>query len=175
MVDLLPLPNMEITETYAIFLGSLFLSILLINVLRKAMKLIKNTWLLLSKFLFYSNFIRRHRLIGPWRYSIVISHLTLLAINILCLIFRVASVSEAGVRAGRLSLVNMILLFSGPSFSFLADLWGVSLCTYKSLHRSAGIVSLALALVHAFIFIAARDSPTLSSVENLYAVIVGTL
>ncbi len=95
-----------------------------------------------SKHITYPYFLHRHRLLGPWTRSDVLIQLIYITTNNLCLGFRVPILSKAGLRAGNLSLANMVPLFAGPHLSFLADVLGFRLDSYRYVHRSAGTVAI---------------------------------
>lgn len=65
-------------------------------------------------------------------------------------------------------------LFLGAHISFLSDLFGVSLKSWRLVHRSAGIMSFSLMLLHILIVVASRVSFSLSVPENLYGLIGGS-
>ena len=65
----------------------------------------------------------------------------------------------------------MIPLFAGPHLSFLADMLGFRLATYRRVHRSAGLMSFALLLFHILSIAVQRTSFSLSVPEHLYGMI----
>ena len=89
-----------------------------------------------------------------------------------CLGFRASSLAMAGVRAGNLLLINLITLFLGPHLGFLADALGVSLSTFRHIHRFAGLMALGLVLFHAIVIITSPTPFALFYVKNLSAVVV---
>jgi len=105
----------------------------------------------------------------------VLAQLIYIAVNVFCFSFRASSISQAGLRAGTLSIVNLIPLFAGLHISFLADLLGVTLATFRQIHRSAGVMSVLLALFHVPVAVASRSSFALALPQNLFAVIVSAL
>lgn len=131
----------------------------------------KRMWLFLVKWLLYSNLVDRHKFLGPWPIGTVFAQLLYITINIFCLVFRVSSISEAGLRAGRFTLINMIPLFV-PYFSFAAAFFGASLRTYKRMHRSSGIMSFTFGILHTLIMISRSKSLSLTSRRGLFAFIV---
>jgi len=66
----------------------------------------------------------------------------------------------------------MILVFAGPHLGFLADLLGLSMSTYRHLHRSVAIMSCSLTLFHVLVAVALHPSFGLDLPQNLFAVIV---
>jgi hypothetical protein len=66
-------------------------------------------------------------------------------------------------------------LFIGPHLSFLADMLGVSLSTYRNIHRSMGVVSFALLLFHVLTVVIEGTSFSWSLPENLFRLIVSLL
>jgi len=75
--------------------------------------------------------------------------------------------------AANLALINMMPLYLGPHLSFLADLFGISLKSFRIVHRSAGVMSFVLMLLHIFVVIARGIGGfSLRVPENLYGVVV---
>lgn len=134
---------MENTQAYTISIGGFVLMALLIHLLLRSADVMNRMWLFLVKWLFYSNLIDRHKFLGPWPIGTVLAQVVYITVNIFCMVFRVSSISEAGLRAGRFTLINMIMLFV-PYFSFATDLFGTSLHAYKCVHRSSGIMTFTL-------------------------------
>lgn len=60
----------------------------------------------------------------------------------------VQSMSEAGTRAARLSLVNLIPMFLSGGYEFGSRVLGVSLSTYGAVHRTVGIMAVVQAAIH---------------------------
>lgn len=56
--------------------------------------------------------------------------------------------SEAGTRAARLSLVNLISMFLSGGYEFGSRVLGVSLSTYGAIHRTVGIMAVVQAAIH---------------------------
>lgn len=139
---------MDITQIYAIAAGGIFFMFILANCLHYISQLIKHASFFTFKHLIYPYLLNRHRFFGPWTRASVLVQLTYMTLNVFCVTFQVSTVSQAGLRAGTLSLINMIPLFAGPHHSFLADLLCVSLNAYRSVHCSAGLMSFVLALFH---------------------------
>lgn len=83
-----------------------------------------------------------------------------IALDIFCITFRVTPLSEAGDKAGTLSVDDMPPLFFILHLSFLADLLGLLLSSYRWIHRSAGLLSFALVTLH--LLAAAHSDPPYS-------------
>jgi len=122
---------MDITQKYAAAAGSVFFIFILVNLLPHITPLIGHVSLLASKYLTYPHPIHRYSFLGPWSPADGLVQLIYLTANVFCFSFRVSTISEAGLRAGTLSVINTIPLFAGPHLSFLADQLGVSLRTYR--------------------------------------------
>jgi hypothetical protein len=146
---------MDITQAYALAAGGTFSILLLINLLPYIKPSVTH---FTSKHLTYLCLLHRHRLSGPWSRADVLVQLIYLTVNVFCLSFRVSDFSKAGLRAGTLSLVNMIPLFAGPHLGFLADMLGVPLKVYRLAHHSAGLMSFLLMPVHVLSVVARRES-----------------
>jgi hypothetical protein len=146
---------MEITRVYAVVVGGIaaaFLSMTLISLLAPYV------FLQISKQFVFLYVLDRHALIGPWSAADVLLQVIYLTANLFCISFRVANLSEAGLRAGTLSLINLGPLLSGPHLDFLADLLGLPLKAYRCVHRSAGLVAFALAVFHVLAAAATKSS-----------------
>jgi hypothetical protein len=55
-------------------------------------------------------------------------------------------------------MINLILLFVAPYLSTLADLLGVTLSTFRQIHRSAGVMAVLLTIFHLLVIIASQPS-----------------
>lgn len=168
---------MEITLGYAIAAGGILLVLALINLFPLLPQLIsfaRPFFRRASRYLIYRYLIGRHRFLGPWTFADVIIQLVYIGVNSFCLGFRFPSIATAGIRAGNLSLINLIPLFLGPHLSFLADLLGVSLRTFRHIHCSVGLISLGLVLFHSLVIFTSRTAFALRGTQNIYAVVVST-
>jgi hypothetical protein len=166
---------MDVTLGYAIAAGGVLFIPVFIHLLPRLSYLIsfappRLRWML--KYLIYLYLVRRHRFLGPWTLADVIIQLVYIGGNSFCLSFRVSSIAMAGVRAGNLLLINLVALFLGLHLSFLADTLGVSLSTFRHIHRSAGLMALGLVLFHAIVIITSPAAFALSGAKNLSALVV---
>ena len=166
---------MEISTVYAITIGGCFGLLLLINSLPLIARLVRYLSPLMSKYLIYRNVLYRHRFLGPWSRAGVLVQLIYIAGNICCLKFWNTTISQAGLRAGTLAVINLMPVFAGPHLSTLADLLGVSLSMFRQIHRSAGVTAVALAIFHVLVMVTSQPSFSLDLPQNLFAVIVGSL
>ena len=163
---------MDNAKAYAIGIGSGFVLLILINFSPHVRLFMKKTSIWTNKYFAYPELVRRHRYIGPWSPADVVLQMCYVAINVFCLSFKTTSVQMAGLRAGTLSLVNMIPLFAGFHISFIADILGIRLALYRLIHRSAGTMSIILLVLHVLTAIASRNAFPLQVVENLWGLIV---
>lgn len=166
---------MEITQVYAIATGGIFTFLILVHFRPYMQSFLKTTSLLVSQYLTYPQLIRRHRYLGPWSWADVLLQLFYITVNAFCVGFKVQDIQIAGLRAANLSLINIIPLFAGPHLNFLADILGVSLNTYRRVHRSVGIMSFVLLLFHVLTVMASRNSFPLRVAENMWGVIVSLI
>lgn len=153
-------------------MGGVFGIYFLIAILPYLMPFMEKISLLAFKHLIYRHFLRRHRFLGPWTPADILIQLVYIAINSYCLGFWESPISRAGLRAGNLSLINMMPLFLGPHLSFPASLFGVSLDTYRLVHRSAGLMSVILLLFHVLTAVAVGTAFPLSESANRNGLIV---
>ena len=124
-----------------------------------------------SRYFLYCYLVPRYQFVGPWTWAEVMIQMLYIGINSFCLGFGFPSITAAGIRAGNLSLINLIPLFLGPHLNFLADLFDVSLTAFRCFHRSAGLMSFGLFLFHTIVIFASRTSFTSRGTRNIYAII----
>jgi hypothetical protein len=164
---------METVDIYAICVGGIFAVFFVLTFRPYLLQFVKYIILLLCKVLTYPQILRRHSSLGPWTPAGLIVHTAYITANVYCLEFWKLTATKVGLRAANLALVNMMPLFLGAHLSFLADLFGVSLKTFRMVHRSAGMMSFALVLLHVLVVIARGVGAfSLSVPENLYGLIV---
>jgi hypothetical protein len=82
-----------------------------------------------------------------------------------CNFVGIQSLPEAGSRAARLSLINLISLFISGGYEFGARLLGVSLGVYGAFHRTVGFVTVMQATIHVVITAKTRS---ISASDNLH-------
>lgn len=106
--------------------------------------------------------LRRHHWIGPWGLGSTLISLLYVTANIvsLCLAWSkptqlgrpvslsLVTLKTAASRSGYLSLINLTFLYLSPHLAFLADKFGLSLETYRRVHRAFGTMSFGLFLFH---------------------------
>jgi hypothetical protein len=166
--------GIDLTEGYAIAAGGILFMLVLVELLPHFRRFGGVVYLWISKHFIYPYALNRHRGIGPWSRATVLIQLAYFTVNIFCLGFRISSVSKAGLRAGNLSLINLIPVFAGPHQGFLADRIGVSLSQLRRIHQSTGLMSFSLALFHVLVAVADKASFPLSRSQNLFTIIVST-
>jgi hypothetical protein len=157
---------------YALSVGGIFTFLLLVNALPGFQASLAFARRLALQHLVFPQLLRRSRYLGPWSPADVLVHVCYVAANSCCVGFRAASLSEAGLRAARLSLINMAPAFAGPHLSFLADVLGVSLGTFRRIHRSAGSVSVLLLAFHVAMVVVAKTPFPLQVTQNMWALVV---
>lgn len=165
---------MEITKVYAVALGGTFCMLLIISGLPLIVRCVRYLTPFVRTHLVYNNVLDRHRLLGPWSRAAVIIQLIYVLGNVSCLRLWDTTVSQAGLDAGTLAIINMVPLFAIPQLSTVADLLNVSLSTARQLHRSAGVLSAALLILHILVMVASRPALRLSIRGDLFALIVST-
>jgi hypothetical protein len=163
---------MDFPQLYAIAAGGVFVILIIIKHFPSIKRLIRLLILLASEHLTYPLVLRRYRFLGPWSRADVLIQLAYLAINIFLITFGITSFKDAWTRAGTVSVVNLMPLFFGFHLSFLADLLGVSLSTYRRIHRSVGSMSFLVGLFHVLAAVQSNSSYSLDASKNLYGLIV---
>ncbi|KKZ67222.1 hypothetical protein EMCG_07088 [[Emmonsia] crescens] len=75
-----------------------------------------------------------------------------------CNFLGVHTVTQAGSRAAQLAMSNLVPALYSSSHGFGSQLFGISLRSYESIHRTVGLMVLIQSLVHAVITIHASES-----------------
>ena len=127
----------------------------------------------------YRYILHRHRLVGLWSRASVLLQLIYIAGNITCISLgvshsrlQISTLSQAGLRAGTLSTINLIPLFVGPHLGSLVDLLGVNPSAIQQIHRLAGVMAVLLAVFYTLVAIGSLLSFRLDLPQNIFAVIV---
>ncbi|KAH1894043.1 hypothetical protein KXW40_005924 [Aspergillus fumigatus] len=164
---------MEATSVYGIAAGGIFIvlvSVRLISLLLRYTSVV-SVWIAIH--LIYPYLLGRHRLVGPWTRVSVIGHLIYVAANVFVLCFQPSTIANIGHRAGRLSLINMAVLFAGSPLVYLADIIGVSLRASRRIHRATAWMSGMLLACHVTIMvIMGWGDFNIQKIDNIFAIIV---
>jgi hypothetical protein len=119
-------------------------------------------------------FVYRRRWLGFGTPAEVLVPLIYVAINVgiffASIVF--STLQVAGLRAAYLSLINLAPALAGLHLGFLADVLGISLLTFKSVHRSAGVVSFLLLACHLSAVAILKIAFPINVAQNLFGVIV---
>jgi len=166
---------MDTTTFYAIAAGGTITVLLIVRFVAYLAKLLTpcSTWL--HKHVLLPLIVRRHRFLGPWTRAQVSSQLIYLAANIFCLSFRTSKVAQASVRAGHLSLINMMPAYFGCHLSFICDILGVPPSAYRRFHASTGIMSTVFALLHVIIHVAPKSPHIIDGSRGVYGLVVSSV
>ncbi|EAL91125.1 ferric reductase family protein [Aspergillus fumigatus Af293] len=163
---------MDALAIYAIVAGGIFAGLFLARTLSTLAKWSTFFSILLTRHLTLPFIVHRHQLLGPWTRASVLLHVSYAAINAFLVVFRAASLTGAGRRAGELALVNLIFPLSAIHLSNVADLLGISWGTCRKVHRATGWMATALLAFH--VVVAVQDhgfSFPLSEMQNLFTMI----
>jgi hypothetical protein len=164
---------MDATSVYGIAAGGIFIVLVFVRLISLLLRFTSVVSVWIAIHLIYPYFLGRHSLIGPWTRVSVIGHLLYVAANLFVLCFRPSTVANIGHRAGRLSLINMAVLFSGSPLVYLADIIGVSLRASRRIHRAAAWMSGMLLACHVTIMvIMGWGDFNIQKIDNIFAIIV---
>ena len=130
------------TQAYALTAGGILAIVLIARLFTNIYRflLYRTTFSLLRHFV-CPLVLRRHGLFGPMtRYQLFLQLCYLIG-TFVCNSIGVGSLAQAGLRAGSLSAIHFIPLFFGGHLSFVADIIGVSIQNYRSIHGSIGFMA----------------------------------
>jgi hypothetical protein len=157
---------------YAITGAAFTLLLLLLQAIVFLMRYLRPWLVLLRTHLVHALTLPPRFLPWSWTYAQVLLLLIYLAANVLCCYFDISTAQGASIRAARLSILNLIPIYFGPHFSFLCDLSGVSLHTYRIFHGLAATISLLLGLTHVVIDVVQSSTLNESGSLRPYGTIV---
>ena len=166
---------MEPTEAYSFGLGALSLVFMFINFRPYFTRILEIGHVWTSEWLIFPQLLDRHPLVGPWSALDVAVQVVYTGANLFCIWFQATSAGVRGLRAAKLSLINMVPLLAGPHLSFLADLLGIPLRTFRNFHGSAGCMSFVLLCFHALTVVFTRVPFSLHVDKNRFGLIVSLL
>ncbi|KXX74511.1 Ferric reductase transmembrane component 3 [Madurella mycetomatis] len=167
---------MELTQEYAMALGAAFLVLLLVNFRRVVRSLLHSLQLLLSR-VSYIRVLPRFTHLGPWHLNTALLFAIFLSANVYLTLFDGFKTfpARAGARAANLALINLVPAIAGPSQSFLASVFGLSLKTFQKIHRSLALVSFLLLSFHVGAALVDRPAFSLKVMRNIWALALGIL
>lgn len=157
---------------YAVAAGGTIVLLLFINSATHLTRFLEPFWTLIWKYFLLPTLVGRHRFFGPWTFAQVSFQLVYLVANIFCASFRVLTAKEVSVRAAHLSLINMMPAYFGFHLSFISDLLGVSLATYRLFHASTGTISVLFGLLHILIHAISKPSFQVGEPWQMFRLIV---
>jgi len=163
---------MDVPLTYAIAAGGSIVLLLFIHSATHLTRFLGPCRTLIRKYFLLLTLVGRHRFFGPWTFAQVSFQLVYLVANIFCASFRVSTAKEASVRAGHLSLINMMPAYFGFHLSFICNMLGVSLATYRLFHASTGTMSVLFGLLHVLIHAASKPSFKVGESWQMFGLIV---
>lgn len=164
---------MEPAGIYTILVGGIFAILTIVNSFFRLSQAIGTYRLLLLRDLVYPVFFSRHYVLGPWSRFGLLLRLSYLAVNVFFGLFKVATLSDAKLRTGTLSLINLLPLYLGIHFSFLTDLIGISIGSFRAIHASSGLMATLLGCTHIALSVTNSVNSNLQSTRQTFGLIVG--
>lgn len=163
---------MDTILIYAIIAGSLMLTLALIRLLKSLSQWRSPVQVFIVRHFIYPYVISRHTLVGPWSRAEIFTNLGYVTANLVLAFYKNSSFEEIGRRAGSLSLVNMIFPLAAGHLSYAADLLGISLPSYRKVHRASGWMTMALIVLHISAFDFDLKGGTTTDERHLSTIIV---
>ena len=120
----------------------------------------------LLRYLIYPRIFPQWHHINPSRLDLLL-HVTHWAFTGFCNVYNVRSVTEAGLRAGSIAVVHLVLLIAAPQLNFGADVLGLSLAVFYRVHRAFGIMATAQGVFHSAVYLRSASISTFSGSLSL--------
>lgn len=89
-----------------------------------------------------------------------------------CNAYGIHNLTDASLRASQIAVAHLVPLLTFRQLSLVADLYGVSLSTYHTIHQSLGVIATLQAAVHAII---ALQGIKISSTDAIIGLLVRIL
>lgn len=164
------------TDVYAICMGGVLAAFFIAACVVPRLLIVSRQLLIFARKLLLDRFlVSRHRLVGPWTARCTLSVTAYVGCNVLSLWLGAGSTARVASRAGHLALVNAAPLFLAGHLSYLADLLGVRLRTYRLVHGACGLMATGHVILHGILATAPDVSGGKASMPGTYESTVGLL
>lgn len=143
---------MEIIDIYSLVVEGIVITLLLIRTFSYVFSVLytHSHYYLLTHLIYARLCGRISRLRTVFRYNFLLQSVYFCG-TLVCNLVGVHNLPQAGFRAARVAVVNLVPLFFSGSHSFGAHLLGISLRTYQSIHSTVGLMVVIQGVVHAVI------------------------
>ncbi|KAF2113725.1 hypothetical protein BDV96DRAFT_601202 [Lophiotrema nucula] len=160
---------------YAVAYGGFFMLLVCLAYRSQIARFSNSVRVLVTQHLVYPPIVHRHQHIGPWSRANVLLQLIYAGISCLCLTYKAKDIPSVGLRAARISLINLIPAFANPHLGSAADICGVPLKTFRKIHKSAGYMSSIFLAIHCLVIVAGRIPFPARTQENMWAIIATSM
>ena len=141
--------HMEASEIYALAAGGILVILLVYRFISFLFHQRYNGVVsLFFKHVLYPYVCRRFRYFGPISRMQLIIQTVYWSGTLLCNVVKVKGLSEAGLRAGTLSVINLMPLLLANPLGFAADLLGLSLRHFLRLHGTIALMTFLQGAFH---------------------------
>lgn len=141
--------HMETLEIYALTAGGLVVILLAYRFISfLSHQRYNGVVSLFFKHVLYPYVCRRFRYFGPVSRMQLIIQTVYWSATLVCNIFKVKYLSEAGLRAGTLSVINLVPLLLANPLGFAADILGLSLRHFLQLYGTIAIMTFLQGAFH---------------------------
>ena len=165
---------MDVIKVYSIVAGGVFGVLVVLHWILRVFQIIQTLSIWAFRHFVYPFLLMRRRFIGPWTRAGFLLRVLYVSLNVFCGSFRVTSLAQAGIRVGTLSLLNMVPLFFGLHLGFIADLLGLSLKDFSSIHGASAVMSTTLGVLHVILNGFSRQESNFHGRKQIYGLIVST-
>lgn len=163
---------MNSPEIYVCILGGIFTSLLLSGSYRIVGQTVARLEIPLKKHLIYPPVVRGWRGLGRWTRLALMRRGLYVAVNLFFLLFRHTTIESVSRMAGVLAGINMVPLYFGSHHGAMADLLGLSLSTFRSLHAEIALMTISMSAVHTMIMLLKGPTFAWSNTVHLHGVFV---
>lgn len=142
------------------------------NLAKPFERIVKTIRIFVQRRLIYPVILPKTRWIGPWTVSTVLLQTMLLAINLFVVFYQAPNTALKVRQAGTAAMVNLTPFYLTSHLAYGADIFGLSLSTFRMLHRFFSITIMVTIAIH--VAFSASSSSILSwwSGDQLYGFVV---
>ena len=163
---------MDITDVYFSALGGIVGLLVLRNLARPIERTVKNLRIFVQRRLIYPVILPNTKWIGPWTVSTILLQITLLGVNLFIVFYQAPNTDLRVRQAGTAAMVNLTPFYLAGHLAYGADIFGLSLSTFRMLHRLFSVTIIVTIAIHVAFSTSSSTVLSFLSGDQLYGFVV---
>ena len=161
-----------ITDVYFSALGGIVGLLVLRNLATPFERTVKTLRIFVQRRLIYPVILPKTKWIGPWAVSTILLQISLLGVNLFMVFYQAPKADLKGRQAGTAAMVNLTPFYLTSHLAYGADVFGLSLSTFRMLHRLFSVTIMVTIAIHVAFSTASRSLLLWLSGDRLYGFVV---